>query len=74
MKTYPTDEIRMPEGDTHSTIRIGEDDFDDGPVASILYVPHVDYFPHEHIDLSVDEARRLRNWLSVFLDKYEVRL
>jgi hypothetical protein len=49
-------------------------DYEDDPsdksqrFVNMLYVPYTPEFPHEHIELNREEAIKLRDWLSAFIE------
>ena len=50
-----------------NNLSLSEDDLGDGPVAVFLYIPDMECDDHEHIELSLEEAERVRDWLDDFI-------
>lgn len=47
-----------------------EEGNDEEPIVSILWVPDVDNFEHDHIELDFDTATKLRDWLTDFINQF----
>lgn len=46
---------------------IGNDDKE--VVVGILWVPHIEHTDHDHIEFSKEEAIKLRDWLTEFINE-----
>lgn len=50
-------------------LSISYDDFGEGKIPVLLYVPEQDEVDHDHIRLTKEEAKELYDWLQEYLDE-----
>jgi hypothetical protein len=63
--------MEIKTSDKKERIAVSIDDYEDdrGPLVVMLYVPHLDYPEHEHIEFDKEAATQLRDFLNKFLEQ-----